>query len=105
MLEHTTISYLQKYIKAKDYNPELVKDYFLKLSEEVGELANAIRKNNTQVYTESIKGTVDEELWDVIYYVIAIANCYDIDLEKAIKEKEKINNIKYKSEIIFESGK
>lgn len=104
-MEHTTISYLQKYIKAKDYHPDLVKDYFLKLSEEVGELANAIRKNKIQLDAESIKGTVDEELWDVIYYAIAIANCYDIDLEKAIKEKEEINNIKYKSEIIFESGK
>lgn len=105
MQEHTTISYLQEYIKAKDYRPELVKDYFLKLSEEVGELANAIRKNIIQHNEESIKGTIDEELWDVIYYAIAIANCYDIDLEKAIKEKEEINNIKYKSDIIFESGK
>lgn len=104
-MEHTTISCLQKYIKAKDYRPNLVKDYFLKLSEEVGELANAIRKNEIQHNEENIKGTINEELWDVIYYAIAIANCYDIDLEKAIKEKEKINNIKYKSEIIFESGK
>ena len=64
-----------------------------------------MRKNKIQQNEENIKGTVDEELWDVIYYAIAIANCYDIDLEKAIKEKEKINNIKYKSEIIFESGK
>ena len=29
----TTINYLQKYIKSKDYKPELVKEYFLKLSE------------------------------------------------------------------------
>ena len=40
----TTIKYLQNYIKSKDFKPELIKDYFLKLSEEVGELANAIRK-------------------------------------------------------------
>ena len=31
----TTVKYLQTYIKAKDYHPELVKDYFLKLAEEV----------------------------------------------------------------------
>ena len=41
---NTTIKYLQHYIKEKDYKPELVKDYFLKLSEEVGELAQAMRK-------------------------------------------------------------
>ncbi|MBP1924674.1 hypothetical protein J2Z76_000527 [Sedimentibacter acidaminivorans] len=33
----TTIKYLQSFIKPKDYQPELTKDYFLKLSEEVGE--------------------------------------------------------------------
>ena len=32
----TTVKYLQTYIKAKDHHPELVKDYFLKLAEEVG---------------------------------------------------------------------
>ncbi len=32
----TTVKYLQRYIKQKDYHPELLKDYFLKLSEEVG---------------------------------------------------------------------
>lgn len=36
----TTIKYLQNYLRQKDYNPELLKDYFLKLSEEVGELSS-----------------------------------------------------------------
>ena len=31
-----TVKYLQTYSKAKDHHPELVKDYFLKLAEEVG---------------------------------------------------------------------
>ena len=39
-----SIKYLQEYIKSKDYNPALIKDYFLKLSEEVGELARVMRK-------------------------------------------------------------
>ena len=39
----TTVRYLQSYIRAKDYHPELAKDYYLKLSEEVGELARALR--------------------------------------------------------------
>ena len=41
----TTVKYLQNYIKQKDFHPELLKDYFLKLSEEVGELSRAIQKN------------------------------------------------------------
>ena len=27
---------------------------------------------------------MDEEIWDCMYYLVAIANCYDIDLEKTI---------------------
>ncbi len=96
-----TMDYLQKYIKAKDYQPELAKDYFLKLSEETGELANAIRKNMQKAEDGTIKGTIDEEIWDIIYYAIAIANCYDIDISKAIVEKENINNKKYNSHIQF----
>lgn len=98
----TTIKYLQNYIKAKDYNPELKKDYFIMLSEEVGELARALKKDVTLKDTDNIKGTIDEELWDIIYYVLAIANCYDIDLEEVIKIKEEINNKKYNHDIHFE---
>ena len=102
---NTTIKYLQNYIKQKDYKPELKKDYFLKLAEEVGELSRAMRKSNLFADTDKIKGTIDEELWDVIYYALAIANCYDIDLESVIEKKEIINNEKYNTGIVFETGK
>lgn len=103
MADKTSIKYLQEYIKAKDYKPELKKDYFLKLSEEVGELAKAIRKDDLYKDTSNIKGTIDEEIWDVIYYALAIANCYEIDVESTIKLKEKINNKKYNTGIEFET--
>ncbi len=96
-----TIKYLQEYIKSKDNNPDMVKDYFLKLSEEVGELSKAIRKNVVPATEVEIKGTKEEEIWDVIYYALAIANCYDIDLERWIPVKENLNNKKYNSEIKF----
>ncbi len=101
----TSIKYLQNYIKAKDHRPELKKDYFLRLSEEVGELAKAMRKDLVRVGDDSVIGTMDEELWDVIYYAIAIANCYDIDLERVIKEKEDFNRTKYAHNIPFETGR
>lgn len=101
----TTIRYLQNYIKQKDYNPELLKDYFLKLSEEVGELSRAMRKGIKAQDSENIKGTIDEELWDVIYYTIAIANLYDIDLEQVIKIKEKMNQVRYQSPVVFEENR
>jgi NTP pyrophosphatase (non-canonical NTP hydrolase) len=92
---YITIKYLQQYIKSKDYNPELKKDYFLKLSEEVGELARVMRKEAIPATETELKGTIEEELWDIIYYTLAIANCYEIDVEKWIPVKEKINNEKY----------
>lgn len=101
----TTVKYLQNYIKEKDYKPELKKDYFLKLSEEIGELAKAIRKDVVYEANGSIKGTIDEEIWDVIYYALAIANCYDIDLERTIKIKEEINNKKYNTGMEFEENR
>lgn len=104
MVGNTSVKYLQEYIKKKDYKPELKKDYFFKLSEEVGELAKAMRKDVLFKDNESIKGTIDEEIWDVIYYALAIANCYDIDVESTIKAKEKINNKKYNTGIEFEEN-
>jgi len=90
-----TIRYLQEYIKTNGYRPDLKEKYFMKLAEEIGELSRAMRKNQRPENESDIKGTIDEELWDVIYYAIALANCYNIDLEKVIPQKEKINNEKY----------
>lgn len=97
-MKNITISELQQYIKTKDYQPNLKKDYFLKLSEEVGELAQAIRKNSTPADQHSFKGSVEEELCDVIYYTLALANVYNIDLEAWIPVKEQLNDEKYGTE-------
>ena len=90
-----SIAYLQAYIKSKEYHPDLVKDYFLKLAEETGELARAMRKGLRPASQEDIRGTVDEELWDVIYYTLAIANCYGIDMESVIPKKAAFNAQRY----------
>jgi len=97
-----TISYLQEYIKSKDFHPEQKEKYFMKLAEEIGELARAMRKDLRPEQEGKVKETVEEELWDVVYYILAIANTYDINLEKVIPIKEKINNKKYGNSIKFE---
>ncbi|MCL2284886.1 MAG: hypothetical protein FWC32_00810 [Firmicutes bacterium] len=94
-----TISKLQKYIAQKDFNPDLKHEYFYKLSEEVGELSRAMRKNVTFTNGGEFKGTVEEEVYDVLYYVLAIANSYDIDVNRWIYEKEKLNDDKYNSKM------
>lgn len=102
---NTTVKYLQSYIKEKDYRPEHLKDYFLKLSEEVGELSRAMRKGLKAQNSNAIQGTIDEELWDVIYYALAIANIYGIDMEQVIKIKSEMNESRYPSNVKFEEGR
>ena len=100
-----SIRYLQEYIQSKDHQPEKKQEYFLKLTEEVGELANAMRKNCIRLPGQDIKGTIDEECWDVMYYAMALANCYGIDLEQTIRDKEAVSNQKYRTGAVLEENR
>ena len=66
----------------------------MKLIEEVGGLADVIRKNK-RMTDDNIKGTIEEELSDVLYYTAMVANTYDIDLENVFRMKEKYNSKRY----------
>ena len=101
----TTVKYLQHYIRQKDCNPDALKDYFMKLAEEVGELSRAMRKGVKATGAADIKGSIDEELWDVIYYALAIANIYGIDMEEVIRIKAALAEAKYPSGVRFEAGR
>ena len=92
-----TIRELQEYIRARDFKPGMEQGYFLKLVEEVGELAEVIRKDKRLGSDRDIKGTVDEELYDVLYYVLALANLYGIDMQKTCLSKEAVNRKKWDS--------
>lgn len=97
-----SIRRLQECIKNIDYKRDLNDKYMLKLMEEVGELAEVIRKNKRMKETESIKGTIEEELSDVLYYIVCLANVNDIDLQECLYLKEKLNCEKYNRKNIFE---
>ena len=101
-MENINISELQKLIKQIDHKNNSVDKYFYKLSEEIGELAKAIRKNERMDENKNIKGTIEEELYDVIYYVICLANMYDV-LEQCAILKERLNAKKYDRKSIFDN--
>ena len=44
---------------------------------------------------DEIWGTIDEEIWDVICFALAIANCYGIDMESVIPKKAAFNAQRY----------
>ena len=93
-----TLGDLQAYIKqicterGWDKNNDL--ELFLLFAEEVGELAKAIR-NRQGLYDEAGKTAnkkeLEEEFADVLSYLLDLANYFDIDLEKAIREKQAAN--------------
>ncbi len=90
---------LQQYIKAKDHKGSSMV-YMLKLMEEVGELADAMRRDARMV-DGSIKGTIEEELYDVLYYIATIANAYEIDLQTCYEKKEILNQARFSSQETF----
>ncbi|MCC2524336.1 MazG nucleotide pyrophosphohydrolase domain-containing protein [Vibrio coralliilyticus] len=90
------LSELQSHIKMFDHDPELPDHYFLKLVEEMGELSESIRHGKRgQPSLEDLKGSIAEELYDVLYYVCALANIYEVDLEQTHELKEVLNKVKY----------
>ena len=92
MKKPITLSELQAFIKELDYKPKQKHRYVLKLMEEVGELADVIRRDQRLTKkSDSIKGTIEEELYDVLYYIAALANIYEIELEDCVVKKETYN--------------
>lgn len=64
----------------------------LQLREEVGELFKAVRKHkNMRIGANSITGTVDEEIADIMIFLCAIANRLEISIDDALRKKEALN--------------
>jgi len=101
-MNEMTLKELQKAIAKIDHKNNAIDKYFYKLTEEVGELAKVIRKDKRLANSETIKDTVEEELYDVLYYVICLANMYEIDLTQCAILKEKLNSEKYNRKSIFD---
>lgn len=89
-----TFHELQRYLELKYKEGRNSSDLFMKLVEEIGEVAEVLnqlegRKANTE------HASLEKELADVIHYTAAIASINHIDLTKAIINKDKQAAIKY----------
>ena len=58
-----------------------IKDTFIWLVEEIGELANLLKEKKLD------NEKISQELADIIAWTISIANLLEIDIENALKEK------------------
>ena len=71
---------------------------FMKIVEEVGEVAEVLNKKNGVKYLEEgdeLAAQLGAELADVIHYAVAIAALNGIDLEQAMLKKDEIASKKY----------
>lgn len=73
---------------------------FMKLVEEVGEVAEILNKRDGRKASnhEDLKVQLANELADVIHYTFAIAALNQIDLNHVILEKDKAASVKYHRE-------
>ncbi len=92
-----TLNDLQRYIadvcQERGWTKDSPSEKFVLFIEEVGELAKAMRKA-AGLYAEQAKPrdmSLEEEFADVLNYLLDLANCFQIDLERAFREKEEIN--------------
>ena len=93
-------------ISIRDYEDYLYDHYqdhgidtslFMKLVEEVGEVAEVLNKRDGRKASDGkdFREQLGNELVDVIHYAFAIASLNKIDLNEAILEKDKQASIKY----------
>ncbi len=79
-------------VKERGFEHEGAPEMFMLLSEEIGEMAKAARKSvSIKTDDNSRKPDLELEIADVFIYLIDICNHFDVDLEKAFRNKEEIN--------------
>ncbi|HPE23091.1 MAG TPA: MazG nucleotide pyrophosphohydrolase domain-containing protein [Bacteroidales bacterium] len=84
--------YVRKLEDERGFTQQNAIEKCLLLGEELGELFKAVRKTmKLKTDVNANIGSIDEELADMMIYLCAIANRFDIDLEQAFRKKEEHN--------------
>ena len=88
-------SYIKEVMQIRGFNKEKSSDKILLLVEEVGELAKAIRKNESKLGIDKTKeynySSIESEIADVFIVLLSICDILNIDLLKAFLNKEEEN--------------
>lgn len=95
--DRPTLPDLQRYMddvcRERGWTRDSDTEKFLLFTEEVGELAKAIRRTRglSQEHARPHAPDLEEEFADVLSYLLDLANLFQVDLEQAFREKERIN--------------
>ena len=96
-----TINDYEEYLYETYKNHGIDSSLFMKLIEEIGEVAEVLNKRDGRKAKENedLKEQLGNELVDVIHYAFAIAALNNINLNDFIIEKDKKASIKYNHKI------
>jgi NTP pyrophosphatase (non-canonical NTP hydrolase) len=84
--------YVVKLELQRGFSDQTAIEKCLLLGEEMGELFKAVRKAmNLKMDINASTGSIKDEIADMMIYLCAIANRFDIDIEQAFREKEEVN--------------
>ncbi len=100
-----TIDVLEKYLLDRYGGWANEQGLFLKLVEEIGEVAEVInmRSGSKKAMDVDLQTELGTELADMIHYIVAIAAINHIDLTSIMLEKDKKASIKYNHSINLET--
>lgn len=92
-----TIEELQEYLYDHYKNGGIDQSMFMKLVEEIGEVAEVLNKmaGRKSAGEEDLQTQLGNELADVIHYTMAIAALNGIDMNDVIINKDRVASIKY----------
>ncbi len=78
---------------------------FMKLVEEIGEVAEVLnmRSGRKAAESERLQEELGKELADVVHYAVAIAAVNDIDLTQTILQKDQKASVKYHHDMNLET--
>lgn len=100
-----SINALQEYLANRYCNWVNEQGMFMKLVEELGEVAEVLNKRSGRKVSEedNLQMQLGTELADMIHYIVAIAAINNIDLTQTIIEKDKKASIKYNHAVNLET--
>ena len=100
-----TIERLQAYLQDHYEGRATEQSMFMKLVEEIGEVAEVLNKRAGRKATEGedLQDQLAVELADMIHYIVAIAALNHIDLTETILRKDKTAAVKYNHKIDLEA--
>lgn len=99
-----TVEELEAYLSSLYHGRVTDQGLFMKLVEEIGEVAEILNKlaGRKAADSDDLKAQLGKELADVIHYAVAIGAVNDLDLNGIILEKDKAASLKYHHEINLE---